>query len=147
MANIELRTDVHPTLSSLLALYTAVGWHVYTREESCADLEKAVRNSSYMATAWDDATLVGMVRALSDDVSIGYVQDILVHPDYQRQGIGERLLHCCIERYAQVRSLVLMTDDEKRQRLFYERAGFRNIRDSHGGILNVYVRMATLADR
>ncbi len=146
MHDIEILVDEIPPLSSLLALYTAVEWHAYTRKESSADLEKAVSNSSFVATAWADATLVGLVRALSDDVSIGYVQDILVHPDYQRQGIGERLLHRCIERYVHVRSLVLMTDDEERQQLFYEKAGFRHIRNFHGGSLNVYVRMPSLVD-
>ncbi|MFC2082479.1 GNAT family N-acetyltransferase [Candidatus Bipolaricaulota bacterium] len=136
---IELRTDSELPVSSLFALYTAVGWGAYTNEERREDLHKAVENSSYVVSAWEGEKLVGLARGLSDDVSIFYLQDILVHPEYQRRGIGEQLLQACLDRYAHVRSKVLMTDDEVRQRLFYEKAGFRNSKDLAGAKLNTFV--------
>jgi ribosomal protein S18 acetylase RimI-like enzyme len=145
VTGVVLRTGNEVALSSLLELYTAVGWAAYTREECRDDLEKAVSNSSFVVSAWHNDTLVGLVRALSDDVSICYVQDILVHPDYQRCDIGEQLICACMTRYVHVRSKVLMTDDEERQRLFYEKAGLRNIKNINAVDLNVYVQMAELA--
>ena len=129
------------SLSSLLGLYDAVGWVAYTSEERKGDLEKAVHNSSFVVSAWDGETLVGLVRVLSDDVSICYLQDILVHPDYQRRGIGEQMMQACLARYAHVRSKVLMTDDEQRQRLFYEEAGFRDTKDLAEARLNTFVQI------
>ncbi|MFC2095813.1 GNAT family N-acetyltransferase [Candidatus Bipolaricaulota bacterium] len=143
MANhgIELRTDSELPLSSLFALYTAVGWGAYTNEERREDLHKAVENSSYVVSAWEGEKLVGLARGLSDDVSIFYLQDILVHPEYQRRGIGEQLLQACLDRYAHVRSKVLMTDDEVRQRLFYEKAGFRNTQNLTSTKLRTYIQV------
>jgi len=141
MFQFELRIGSVVPLSSLLELYAAVGWVAYTREESRADLENAIANSSFVVSAWQDERLVGLARVMSDDVSICYVQDILVHPDHQRRGIGEQLICLCITRYAHVRSKVLLTDDEERQRLFYEKAGFRNIKDIDSVNLNIYVQM------
>ena len=138
---IELRTGSNISLSSLLGLYEAVGWSSYTRDERQGDLEKAIENSNFVVSAWEGSTLVGLARALSDDVSIFYLQDILVHPDHQRCGIGEQLLRACMTRYAHVRSKALMTDDEDRQRLFYEKAGFRNTKDLSSGNLNTFVQI------
>ena len=141
MQGIELRTDSDIPLSSLLELYTAVGWVAYSRQERRGDLAKAVKNASFVVSAWEGNTLVGLARALSDDVSIVYLQDILVHPDYHRRGIGEQLIQACLTRYQHVRSKVLMTDDEERQRLFYEKVGFRNTKDLTSVSLNTYVQM------
>ena len=41
--------------------------------------------------------LVGLVRVVGDGASIAYVQDLLVHPDWQRRGIGARLLRDAME--------------------------------------------------
>jgi len=141
VTEINFRTEGDVSLSSLLALYTAVGWAAYTRDECRADLTKAIDNSTFVVSAWDGTRLVGLARVLSDDVSICYVQDILVHPDYQRRGIGERMIQACLTRYAHVRSKVLMTDDEDRQRRFFEKMGFRDARTLTSATLNTFVQM------
>lgn len=137
----DLRTGNDIALSSLLELYTAVGWAAYTRDNHKEDLEKAVANSSFVVTAWDGELLVGLARALSDDVAICYVQDILVHPDYQRRGIGMTLMHQCLARYRHVRMKMLLTDDEDRQRLFYEKMGFQHIRNLTSTTLSTFVQI------
>lgn len=138
---IELRTGSNISLSSLLDLYTAVGWSAYTNEERREDLREAVGNSGFVVSAWVDDSMVGLARVLSDDVSICYLQDILVHPSYQRRGIGARLISEYLTRYQHVRSKVLLTDDEERQRSFYEKAGLRNTKDLTSGNLNTFVQI------
>ena len=43
-------------------------------------------------TAYDGETLVGCLRILTDGYFFGTISEMLVLPDYQRQGIGSRLL-------------------------------------------------------
>lgn len=43
-------------------------------------------------TAYDDQLLVGCLRILSDGCYFGTITELLVLPEYQRQGIGSRLL-------------------------------------------------------
>ena len=89
---MEMRVGSDIPFDQLLELYNAVGWVMYTNEQRRGELEKAIRNSTYVVSAWDGDKLVGLARGLSDDVAIFYLQDILVHPEYQKQGIGKRLM-------------------------------------------------------
>lgn len=48
-------------------------------------------------TAWDNGTLVGCVRVLTDGYLFGTVTEILVDPTYQRKGIGKHLMELAWE--------------------------------------------------
>lgn len=45
-----------------------------------------------LITAWDGDKLVGISRAISDFSYCTYVSDLAVHQQYQRMGIGKKLL-------------------------------------------------------
>ena len=105
--NIEIKTKVDFSLTQLIKLYNSVGWTAYTKDPVERLLLKAIQNSTYVVSAWDGRKLVGLARGLSDDVSIFYLQDILIHPDYQKHGIGTTLLKECLERFQHVRMKVL----------------------------------------
>ena len=136
---IEIKEGREIPFDQLISLYDSVGWAAYTNEERRSDLKKAVRNSSYVITAWCEGTLIALARGLSDDVSIFYLQDILVSPEFQRRGIGKQLLTRCLERYQHVRSRVLLTDDEENQLQFYESMGFINTKNIKQFNINAFV--------
>ena len=48
-------------------------------------------------TAYDGGTLVGCLRILSDGYFFGTVTELMVLPEYQRKGIGSRLIHLARE--------------------------------------------------
>src|SRR5690349_8106307 len=74
--NMDFRIDNDLPVDALVNLYHAVNWGAYTRDPDA--LHRAVLNSTCVISAWEGDRLVGLVRALSDGVSILYVQDILV---------------------------------------------------------------------
>ena len=43
-------------------------------------------------TAWYENTLVGCIRILSDGYYFGTIPEILVMPEYQKEGIGKKLM-------------------------------------------------------
>lgn len=51
-----------------------------------------IDNASILVTAWDDKTLVGIARSLSDFVYVTYLSDLAVDENYQQQGIGKQLI-------------------------------------------------------
>ncbi len=138
---VTLREGGEVPLDALVDLYEAVGWSAYTAPERVGDLQRALRNSTYLVTAWDGDCLVGLARGLSDDVSVFYLQDILVRPTYQRQGIGARLLRNCLERYAHVRLHILLTDEDEQVVRFYEALGFCDTSTLQKHRLRAFVRM------
>ncbi|TLM81532.1 MAG: GNAT family N-acetyltransferase [Actinobacteria bacterium] len=139
---VEIRSGAGLPLEAVVALYDSVGWAAYTRDP--AGLQTALRNSTFVVTAWRDSQLIGLARAFSDDVAIAYLQDILVQPEFQRGGVGRRLVQACLERFAHVRALVLLTDDSTAQLRFYAALGFKNTRDLVRQPLNAFVRMPGL---
>ena len=133
----ESQKDIE--LQALVALYDSVGWTAYTKDPE--SLGAMVRCSTFVQSCWDEGQLVGLVRVISDDLSIMYLQDILMHPDFHRRGIGRALMERCLERFEHVRQKVLLTDDRPEQSAFYESLGFRNTRDLETTKLNAFVRI------
>jgi GNAT superfamily N-acetyltransferase len=121
-------TERRPERDELVELYDAVGWTAYTADPRA--LEAAIAGSYLVLTARaDDGSLVGLVRTVSDGVTIAYVQDLLVRPAHQRTGVGGALLDAVLAHHAGVRQTVLTTDAEPGQRAFYESRGFTEAHD------------------
>lgn len=137
---IVITADDRPSRAELVTLYEAVGWTSYTRDP--AVLEAAVAGSAHVVTARYGEELLGLARVVSDGASIAYLQDVLVRPELQREGVGRALVHAAMEPFQHCRQQVLLTDDEPRQRAFYEALGFAEIRDHGDGSLRAFVRFA-----
>lgn len=106
----------------LLALYESVGWTTYTKDPE--KLQRAIEQSLKVITAWHEQTLIGLIRGVGDGETILYVQDLLLLPEYQNQGIGKELVDRLLAVYPEVRQKVLMTDEAPNVRDFYEKCGF-----------------------
>ncbi|MFY9679306.1 GNAT family N-acetyltransferase [Glutamicibacter protophormiae] len=116
-----------PARDELLGLYDAVGWTAYTQDPQ--RLEAAIAASLSVVTARAAGRLVGLARIVGDGLTIAYLQDLLVAPEYQRAGVGSELFRLAFLPYDKVRQKVLITDDEPRQLAFYRSMGFSEIRD------------------
>lgn len=121
-SRIRLSSATSVALEDLVRLYSAVGWTAYTKAPE--SLAAAIGGSSFVVTARLDGQLIGLARAVSDNATICYIQDILVDPAHQRSGLGRQLVEHILGQYGDVRQKVLITDDEPGQRAFYQSLGF-----------------------
>jgi len=139
MSSGQVSIEASPVLDldEVVALYRAVGWTAYASD--AATLEAALAGSSLVVAARREGRLVGLARVISDGATICYLQDLLVHPDVQRTGVGRALMLAVLEPYAGVSQKVLLTDDEPGQRAFYESMGYRETRDHGVGSLRAFV--------
>jgi len=120
---MEIKHYSHYDESEIQPLYKAVGWRNYY--ENPQMLCAAYENSLCILGAYEEKSLVGIIRAIGDGASVLLIQDIIVHPLYQRKGIGTKLIKAMLERYSHVYQIQLMTDDTEKTKAFYKSVGFR----------------------
>jgi GNAT superfamily N-acetyltransferase len=89
---LEIRTDDPAfTTDAFLELAQRVWPRAYDHGRTAAALARTAN-----VGAWDGTRLVGAVRVLSDGYLFGCVSEILVDPDYQRRGLGRRLMDAAL---------------------------------------------------
>ena len=108
--------------AEILGLYTSLGWTNYTDNPEM--LRNAYLNSLKIYGAYVDGKLVGIIRAVGDGFSVLFIQDLLVHPDFQRNGIGTLLLKRMLKEYENVYQMHLITEDSEKTISFYKSLGF-----------------------
>ena len=86
-------------------------------------LYKALMHSSTVLTVWDDEKLVGLTRVLDDTAMLAQIHYVLVHPDYQGQGIAGKMIEYIKKKYKEFLYIEGMPED-KSNVPFYEKHGF-----------------------
>ena len=119
---MEIREYTKYNEEEIFRLYNAVGWTAYTNNMPA--LRDGFKNSMLVLAAYDGEELLGIIRTVGDGATIVFVQDILVFPDKQRQGIGTALLKEVLDRYPNVRQIELVTDNTAKTVGFYKSMGF-----------------------
>lgn len=116
-------------IDEISELYKSVGWTHYTKDT--ARLEKAFEQSESLIKRNGEGKIIGVVRWITDCATIAFIQDLLIHPRYQRQGIGKALLNEVLEKitsYGPVQ-IELLTDDTEKTKKFYESVGFVQVKE------------------
>lgn len=91
-------------------------------------LTNALKKSQTVITAWDENKLVGLIRALDDGGMVAYLHYLLVHPDYQGNGIASKLLNKVKDKYKDFLYINLIPDESKNIS-FYKKHGFSILED------------------
>ena len=123
MINITKETSV--SIDDVLHLYQAVGWTNYTNQPQM--LEQSLAHSLAICVARDDEEIVGLVRLVGDGFSSVFVQDLIVLPSYQRQGIGSNLMKEALADYKDAYQIQLATEQIEKNLVFYRSLGFETL--------------------
>ena len=123
MVNITKETSV--SVDDVLPLYQAVGWTNYTNQPQM--LAQALTHSLAIYLARDGEKIVGLVRLVGDGFSSVFVQDLIVLPSYQRQGIGSNLMKEALADYKDAYQIQLATEQTEKTLGFYRSLGFETL--------------------
>lgn len=94
--NVSLRTVHQWDCTNIADLYRAGGW--WREDWNDAAIQPLISGSFAFIVAVEAGTgrAVGMGRAIADGVSDAYLQDVVVMPEYRRQGIGRQIVGALI---------------------------------------------------
>ncbi len=120
--NIEYRENL-PDAHSFFTLYQTTGWDKEDRKQE-QQLRNAIKNSWYMVSAYSQDELIGCGRIISDGYLHAFITEMIIHPNYQRKGIGKEILSKLIQRChnAGIRDIQLFCAKGKEE--FYTNNGF-----------------------
>ncbi|MEL6580460.1 MAG: GNAT family N-acetyltransferase [Cyanobacteria bacterium J06621_12] len=107
------------TIEQILPIYETNQWSAAQKPKM---LNQALLNSHSLVTAWDKERLVGIGNAISDGYLVVYYPHLLVHVEYQRQGIGREIMRLLQRRYEGFHMQILVADTEAVH--FYQKCGF-----------------------
>ena len=106
-------------------LRSSVGWKPIVEEQ----VQSSLNNSDYVICCRDEEAIVGCARIFWDKGYIAYLADVMVKPEYQKQGIGRKLVSECIsyidgqlKKGWQIKIVIVSA---KGKECFYEKFGFQ----------------------
>jgi GNAT superfamily N-acetyltransferase len=85
-------------------------------------LVKALKNSHSLIIAYYEDRVVGLGNAISDGFLVVYYPHLLIHPQFQRQGIGKMIMDKFQEKYRDFHQQMLTSDGKAVD--FYKKCGF-----------------------
>ena len=124
---IYFKKEVPADTNQLIELYKDAGWSAYTKDT--AKLMRAINKSAQVYCAYCEDKVVGFARTIGDGESITYVQDLLVHSEYRRNGIGTELMKLIFDDNIDVSKIVLLADINDNADSFYKSLGFLRAKD------------------
>ncbi len=121
--NDFLFKEAVPAIEEYWELFQTTGWndeYNFTRRE----VESALKHSWYSVSVYQSKKLVGFGRIIADGIHHALIVDLIIHPRFQGQGLGARLLHQLVLKCkeSKIRDVQLFAAENKFS--FYEKAGF-----------------------
>ena len=119
MLDLTFHDDRDFTLDDVLPIYVACGWSSSHKPDQ---LLAALRSSHTVVHARVGDRMVGIGNAISDGHLVVFYPHLLVHPDFERRGIGSGIMKRLSQRYTGYHQQMLTADADAA--IFYERCGF-----------------------
>nr|ARO91401.1 conserved hypothetical plastid protein [Rhodochaete parvula]ASK39705.1 GCN5-like N-acetyltransferase [Rhodochaete parvula] len=130
LINIYVSKNKNINLNDLEKLCDSVGW----MRRPIKKVKIAIKNSFLVLSLFqkleDENRLIGFARATSDYTFNATIWDVVIHPEFQGQGLGSALVCQIIKelRYEEINTITLFADPEVVT--FYKSLGF--ISDPNG---------------
>ena len=129
---ISIKENVN-SIEEFNYLYDAVGWGSYDEKVS----EKALANTMYSVSVYDDDKIIGYGRIIGDGICFLYIHDVMVIPKYKNKKIGSQIMNKLLEKVNQIKIenpyVRVYLGASKGKEKFYERFGFIKREDANLG--------------
>ena len=122
---MEIKLDYSITIDEFLEMVESVGWKTYSKEQ----VKKALKNTMYMVKATVDGKLAGIGRVVGDTSIVCMLTDICVKPEFQKHGIGLKMIlelkKLIEENVSTGEKIQIELTPTAGNEAFYQKAGFK----------------------
>ncbi|WP_419150404.1 GNAT family N-acetyltransferase [Lysinibacillus xylanilyticus] len=105
--------------TELMMLYKNAGWWAERKEN---DIENMLKKDISIG-AWIDGNLIGFARAVSDGKFRAYIEDVVIHNEFQKAGLGTTLVSKLLDELSHIDVISLFCGEELIP--FYEKNNFK----------------------
>jgi len=123
MKNIEYKVGIVPKTSDIIKVYDSSGIKRPTNDSG--RITKMYENSNLIITAWLNNELIGISRSITDFCYACYLSDLAVKSEYQKEGIGKRLIELTEKEIGKETALILLSAPIAME--YYPKIGFEKI--------------------
>lgn len=108
-------------------LFESVGWS----SPSLSQIDVSLNNSLVVFSLYKDDKLAGMARLLGDKGMSYFIKDFVIHPNYQGQGLGRRLMdhinQYILNKIEENWAVCVELVSAKGKEAFYKKLGFTSL--------------------
>lgn len=123
MKNIEFKVGIIPKISEIIEVYDSSGIKRPTNDS--LRIAKMYENSNLIITAWLNNELIGISRSMTDFCYACYLSDLAVKSEYQKEGIGKRLIELTEKEIGKETALILLSAPIAME--YYSKIGFEKV--------------------
>lgn len=130
MSEIEYKINAPLKSAEIIELYDNCGLPRPTNDKD--RIAEMFANSNLVISAWFDKKLIGVSRALTDFVWCCYLADLAVRKDFQKAGIGKKLVEITKAEVGEKSMMLLLSVPDALN--YYPKIGMEKV--ENGFILN-----------
>jgi GNAT superfamily N-acetyltransferase len=120
MTEIEFEIGKVPETEQIIEVYNSSG--ISRPTDDFDRIEKMYANSNLIVSAWQGNKLIGVSRSITDFCYACYLSDLAVKKEYQKDGIGRRLIELTRREIGDKTALILLSAPGAME--YYPKVGF-----------------------
>ncbi|MDM5326207.1 GNAT family N-acetyltransferase [Neobacillus sp. CF12] len=117
-------------LDEMKEIYSSVGWTKHIKEI----IKQVFEASNVIALVTVIGRIIGFGRAMTDSVFNAAIYDVIVHPEFQQQGIARQIMEYLLDKLSNISCVHLISTSGNED--FYKKHGLKRIKTGMARYLN-----------
>ena len=117
-------------LDEMKEIYSSVGWTKHTKEI----IKQVFEVSNVITSVTVNGRIIGFGRAMTDGVFNAAIYDVIVHPEFQKQGIARQIMEYLFDKLSNISCVHLISTSGNED--FYKKLELKRTKTGMARYLN-----------